>query len=141
MSVWIPSIELPFRSVGPEPATITATGTGAAAAVGSASVPSSLRSPLGNVNTDSPTPSGGSGLRGSATAASMSMLSVHSAVTFCAGTSAHSSHPDSESRTFIVTPARSITPSAPVSSTATGTTTAPPGIHTSSVWRPPASRS
>src|SRR5258708_22979048 len=55
----MPIIELPFRSVGPEPAMITAIGTRPLASRGTTSVPGSSKAPLLIVYGDSTAPAGG----------------------------------------------------------------------------------
>src|SRR6267143_3731426 len=55
----MPIIELPFRSVGPEPAMITAIGTRPLASRGTTSVPGSSKAPLLIVYGDSTATAGG----------------------------------------------------------------------------------
>src|SRR6267378_414197 len=55
----MPIIEFPFRSVGPEPAMITAIGTRPPASRGTTSVPGSSKAPLLIVNGDSTATAGG----------------------------------------------------------------------------------
>src|SRR5258705_3532720 len=55
----MPSIELPFRSVGPDPAMMTTTDAGRVAPRGSVRVPCSCRAPLRIVYGDSTAAAGG----------------------------------------------------------------------------------